>query len=248
MLIKTSNKWLIIVVLVALALSGCRYWSLYRFSQQFCDFDQHIEVLEKDRRVGFHLIDPVLPRLVFTRYLAAPEYFTVQDKYVLYDTYQIQSASDDRRYSLFTHYHLGSQKSLMIAGELDTELSQLFPTVFVEPILRSFCAEDYDLSLSQLDARMTIEKLSPKVIPTKDAIVQEFGSPISETSIGKRSELVYTFYFVAQEETLQSKPMIFTLEFQNTGNLSKMRVQYHKYDYRLDFEEYTAELKAIRRL
>ena len=67
---KIMRMWLVVLG-IALTLTGCRFWSLYQFGEQFCEFDEYVKVSQNVGALHIDFYEPVLPQAVLLRYLNA---------------------------------------------------------------------------------------------------------------------------------------------------------------------------------
>lgn len=257
---------LLTLIVFSSLLGGCRYWSLYKFGDQFCSFKQHIEVSshETDKRTlqsQISFIDPVLPQSVFLRYLDAQAFSSADHPYTRHDNFMIQrSGQKDHMGNLLrptsfdfqAEYSLGTKKPLLSGGVLGSELSSLFTPELITPILKSICADDYDLSLKRIDIRFELNDLDKNSLPAQSHFIDTFGEPDAISN----QTLHYRFDFISPpsppaetantETALQNRPIQFLLNFNQYEQLSKIHILYYKYDYLLDFENLNGRLIAIR--
>jgi len=266
-----------ILLLLVFFLSGCRYWSLYQFGDQFCAFDRHLDIQAQNNRLHIRFLEPVLPRKVFLRYLNAQGYALVEQNNQLTETFYIQrsntydGALGDRQtrhppFEIVSKYRSSSETFLLQRGILGPQLSQLFVPALVEPILKSICSEDYDLGLSRIEIRSELANIDPDSLPTMQQFIATFG--LSEPT--QERELRYQFDFLANPESskqsllisssgaattvdasptkmkFQNRPIHFILNFNSANRLKRIAIDYHKYDYWLDFETLRGGLVVIR--
>jgi len=207
-------------------LSGCRYWSLYKFGDQFCDFDEHVDLRVQADALKIKFLNPVLPRKVLLRYLnAAPihsfyaqrsyteasyiasayiqssEYIfeRIEDKGVItQDVFRIQDLSGEARksFELSMAYHAVGSTPVLKSAELDDRLSQLFGPALIESILRSICSDDYDLSLSRLDMRFKLKAVPTLTLPNRNSLLAVFGQAERIENDSQTETLFYTFDFI----------------------------------------------------
>lgn len=249
----------VVLLCIALMLSSCRYWSLYRFADQFCAFDQHIEVGQRLDRTRLDFIDPVLPQTVFARYFKAIPVTHERSHYHILERYLFKSLTSvpeslsgtDKHFELSALYSATSDKPLLMAGELGPALSRLFPPMLVSPILRAACSDDLDLSLSLLELRMQLPAISTELRPSRAMIMETFGAPsLEETDKPGVTTLSYQFDFVLKQlngnDHLQNKPIRLSLSFDEQQALQALRVNYLNYQLWLDFAQQRAELRVIR--
>jgi len=248
------TRTLILCLATVLLLSGCRYWSLYQFGEQFCEYDEYIELSQKGGVSVIEFHEPVLPQAVLLRYLNAmpnkTSYQAItagQTPRVISDAFQIKrsdfldTSPEGGIFEFKVDYDYAGNTPLLAQGTLGVKLSSLFVPTLIEPILKSICSDDYDLSLKRLDMRFTLDNINMADLPKKALFIKTFGMP-GESELGK---LFYQFDFIKQQ-AFQSRPIQFTFTFDENEVLSKLYIIYHKYDYLLDFENKNGRLVVIR--
>ncbi len=235
--------------LCCVLLSSCRYWSMYRFGTQFCDYDEYIEVTSQDARTRIDFVDPVLPEPVFSRYLAAQAIKIVADRYQQTQHYTLVNLLDHSdslgtAIEIEADFSLGTGTPLLAAGRLDSDLSRAFSPLFVDKILSSACSDDFDLSLERLDMRFVLPKIEHG--PKLDDILRAFG-PAKQSS---PDALQFTFDFVSHTSIhhwqRQNSPVFFDIQFSPNGILTKLYLNYHKYQLWLDIPTQQGRLLVIR--
>jgi len=249
--------WLVVLG-IALILTGCRFWSLYKFGEQFCEFDEYVKVSQQSGASHIDFDEPVLPQAVLLRYLHAlpfkSSYQTMDNNAAMVksDIFYIQrllnpKPLDEKKvYKIDVEYHPVGKTPLLSSGELDARLSALFSPKVVEPILKSFCSDDYDLSLDRLNMRFTLENIEAENLPEKQLFITSFGLPDKD----EHNTLRYQFDFLNKDSKgasqLQNRPITFSFSFNPQNVLTSMHILYHKYDYILDFENMNGSLLVIR--
>lgn len=262
------KRLFILLILCVLTLSSCRYWVLYEFAEQFCEFEKYIGISWNEegegRQVKISFLEPVLDRNILLRYLNAHAFESVNSPYsntqkmiISEDKFAIRQANQASinspkpfQFNLF--YHPLDEHMLLENAYLDSRLSQLFSPALVEPILRSLCSDDYDLSLKQLDMRFTLASLSKRSLPSRQALISVFGKA-DENIIEASSEqtLRYEFDFLTQDKQQvwlpQDKPITMLFSFDKQSQLKNLYIHYYKYSYWLDVENLSGRLLVIRR-
>ena len=249
----------VVVLGIALTLTGCRFWSLYQFGEQFCEFDEFAKVGQNEGASHIDFYEPVLPQAVLLRYLNALPFLSSYQALdengaalVKSDTFYIQRSMSDiasvekEAYKIYVTYHPVGKVPLLSSGELDARLSVLFSPEVVEPILKSFCSDDYDLSLKRLNMRFTLKDIEMGDLPKKQLFLTSFGLPDQV----ENNTLRYQFDFIQKDHKgaslLQNRDIKFSFSFNALNVLTKMHILYHKYDYLLDFEKMNGSLLVIR--
>lgn len=256
-----------ILLLFCLSLYGCRYWVLYEFAEQFCEFEEYVSVTlteDENKQVQIKFAEPVLDRNILLRYLNAQPFeiktkhnISAQSDVALADYFAFQHTeklseikSEPFRFNL--RYHSLDEHALLEEAYLDSRLSQLFSPVLVEPILRSLCSDDYDLSLKQLDMRFSLSALPMQSLPNKQQLESVFGK--AEEIIGEASgeqALRYQLDFLTRLTDkawqAQNKPITMVFSFDRLSQLTNLYIHYHKYSYWLDVENLSGRLLVIRR-
>jgi len=262
-------RLLLSLLVILVTLSACRYWSLYRFADQFCHFDQHIEVLSNQTQTQLAFAQPVLPQAVFSRYFKATPYqlrnkgteILEHYRFILREqenttekstTEKSTRRTENAPFQVTTRYSLGTDVPLLSGGALDPQLSLLFTSDFVRPILRAACTDDFDLSLSELDIRFQLSEVDAAIRPSREQFIEVFGAPIDHV-IGNSNtdqELNYRFDFILRQlnglDHYQEKPIEMALTFVKSGALKTLKVDYLNYTFELDFETQTGRLLVIR--
>jgi len=251
-------------LVILVTLSACRYWSLYRFADQFCHFDQHIEVLSEQTRTQLAFVQPVLPQAVFSRYFKAipyqqqnndtetREHYRFKLREQEGSTYKSTKRTENALFQVTTSYSLGTGIPLLSGGTLGPQLSLLFTSGFVRPILRAACTDDFDLSLSELDIRFQLSDIDTAIRPSRAQFIEVFGAPIDHIidNDSNDQELNYRFDFILRQlngqDHYQEKPIEMTLTFVKSGALQTLKVDYLNYTFELDFETQTGRLLVIR--
>ena len=171
------------------------------------------------------------------------------------DIFRIQDQfGDDRKsFELSIAYHAVDSTPILKSVQLDKMLSQLFGPALIEPILRSICSDDYDLSLSRLDMRFTLNNLPTLALPNKTNLLAVFGQAERIENDTQAETLFYTFDFIKFETSepeargvFQYKPIYLSFTLDDQQKLLKLHILYHKYDYLLDFEKRNGRLLVIR--
>ncbi len=256
----------VVLILSCLSLSACRYWVLYDFAEQFCEFEEFIAIDwqadTEGRQVKIHFNEPILERSILLRYLNAHAFeslnkhiATTNKRYLYEDKFAFaQSYSESDRmakhFQFTLDYHSLDEHSLLESAYLDSRLSQLFSPALVEPILRSLCSDDYDLSLKRLDMRFTLSSLSKPSLPTKQQLIAVFGQAKEIIVDTDRQTLRYEFDFLKQGKqgnwSPQQKPIFMHFGVDAQGNLNNLHIQYYKYWYWLDVQSLSGRLLVIR--
>lgn len=231
-------------------ISGCRYWSLYRFADQLCHFDEQIEVVSHLQETQIMFADPVLPVHVFDRYFKAAPYQINEAESRISKTYQLLSRYDStqRIYRLHADFSTNTRKPLLAEAAIDSSLSAVFKPAFVKAILRSSCTDDFDLSLSEIDARFVLLPISPNAMPNVDDLTALFGPglPSNQQDTDQRH---YSLDFQAPATSLsltQDKPVFLRFSFSQQGRLTQIDIDYLNYAMRLDFINHRGHLNIVR--
>jgi len=237
--------------------SGCRYWSLYKFGDQFCEYDEHVKVSLQADALSIDFLDPVLPRNVLLRYLHAQAFQTsykAENEAVRSDLFRIRRTEymAANPFSFEVTYALDGETPVLRNAILDPALSQLFGPALTEPILQSICSDDYDLSLKRLDMRFVLKNIQSQDLPDKLSLESVFGNAARvEYGIDKQPTLHYQFDFMrgdnsARDNVYQNRPIQFAFGFDKKSKLVNLHILYHKYDYWLDFETLSGRLIVVR--
>ena len=245
---------LISILCLVLLVSGCRYWSLYRFADQFCDYDAHIEVILNQHSTQIVFSDPVLPAPVFDRYFKAEPHQTSETDARTIHHYQLASQYDtlQRHYALQVDYSRHSRQPLLAEASIGPALSAVFQPAFVEKILRSSCTDDIDLSLSEAMVRFVLLPIEESTMPTLQQMTKLFGPglPSANTQIQQRD---YHLDFETKpgphsnsKMTTQNKPIFLRFTFSEQGTVTAITVDYLNYAMQLDFLAGTGYLHVIR--
>jgi hypothetical protein len=240
---------------------------LYEFAEQFCEFEEYVAIswlnTSANRQVKISFTEPVLSRTILLRYLNAEPFESINKPYLenrksvlSEDSFAIQQrqllrhdSSEPFQFKLA--YHPLGEQVLLESAYLDSKLSQLFSPTLVEPILRSLCSDDYDLSLKQLNMRFSLSALPKRSLPTQQKLIAVFGKA-EETIVEVSGEqtLRYEFDFLAQDKQqnwqIQQKPITMLFGFDSHSQLKTLYIHYHKYSYWLDVENLSGRLLVIR--
>ena len=261
-------KFIALALTCFICLSGCRYWVLYEFAEQFCEFEKFITVgLEENMhtsqvKIDFH--EPVLNRHILLRYLNAQPFkseeiyskktskpFFIHDKFAIHQSnFKTEKASEPLYFKLT--YHNLDEHALLENIYLDEKLSTLFTPDLIEPIFRSLCSEDYDLNLKRLNMRFHLRSLPKHSLPSLSALKSIFG-PAKEIILDADNgqTLRYEFDFLLKEMPktwhTQQRPIVMLFSFSEKNQLEKLYIQYHKYTYWLDIDTLSGRLLVIRR-
>ena len=257
---------LILLVFLTLILSSCRYWALYKFADQFCEFDQNVSVSQQGKNTRIDFLEPVLARTLLLRYLHATPLLTT---YTLKNSNNITSVKSDtfliqRRYpnlkpsshevnspypyKIKVGYHLVGDVPLLSVGSLGPKIGQLFSPSVVALILKSICSDDYDLSLKRLDMRFILNNIKTQDLPSQKEFIDVFGRPDKTDKVDK-NVYYYQFDFIKMENeanVFQDRPIKFMFGFGAKGTLNMLHVIYYKYDYWLDFDRKEGRLIVHR--
>tara|TARA_R110001592_G_scaffold103247_2_gene290982 strand:- start:18850 stop:19605 length:756 start_codon:yes stop_codon:yes gene_type:complete len=249
-------------------LSSCRYWVLYEFAEQFCELEEYVAIswhnTVDNKQVKIVFNEPVLNRSILLRYLNAEPFDSINKPYL--NTQKIFLSEDSfafrQRYLLSDSkpepfkfkiaYHPLDEHVLLESAYLDSKLSELFSPALVEPILRSLCSDDYDLSLKQLNMRFSLSALPKRSLPSLQKLIAVFGMA-EETIMDVSGEqtLRYEFDFYTQDKQqnwqAQQKPITMLFGFDSQSRLKNLYIHYYKYSYWLDVENLSGRLLVIRR-
>ena len=261
------TRLFVLLMFCCLSLTGCRYWVMYEFVEQFCTFEEYIGISMDDKldsgqvKIQFH--EPVLSRSILLRYLNAQafqslytENLSTQMTMPSKDIYAIRRLHTEpgklaEAFRFELTYHPLDKHALLESAYLDAKLSQLFSPALLEPMLRSLCSDDYDLSLKQLDMRFSLSSLSKPSLPSRQELISVFGET-QDIIIGVKGEqtLRYEFDFLARSEQLvwktQGKPISMRFSFDSQNQLKNLYIHYYKYSYWLDLESLSGRLLVIR--
>ena len=262
------KKLFVLLIMCGLFLSGCRYWVLYEFAEQFCEFEDYVSVSwnepSQQRQLQINFEEPVLDRHILLRYLNAMPLETLKtsdngpqpsvvlsDIFAIHQTY-IHSNTLSEPFQFRLNYHPLNEAPLLQQAYLDARLSQLFSPLLVEPILRSLCSDVYDLSLKQLDMRFKLASLPKHSLPVLHELKAIFGK--AEESIIELSgeqTLRYEFDFLSKDLNgawkKQERPITMLFGFDEERRLNNLYIKYYKYSYWLDVESLSGRLLVIRR-
>lgn len=272
----------VLLFLMCIQLSSCRYWVLYEFAEQFCELENYVSISGAELgnsqiqpsvlqgvQIDFH--EPVLNRPILLRYLNAspidPQLSDRISKDVfsrsstaqilapsLEDLFSISALSADEksdmtRFNFKLGYHYLDQHALLEYATLDKELSRLFTPAMIEPILRSFCSDDYDLGFKKLEMRFVLDQLPRQSLPLTSTVVDVFGRP--ESKEDSLNSLHYTFDFLSASPDgkwhKQGKPIKMIFDFDSDERLNNLYIHYHKYQYWLNLSTQSGRLIVIRR-
>jgi hypothetical protein len=251
-------RFLFLILLCFSLLTGCRYWVLYKFADQFCDYDQYVELGQSQHENTIHLqirfLEPVLDRHILLRYLnAAPFLSHYDDKAVISrDEFAFRPVAEEHSalsevFTFSAGYHALDGHALLASAQLDAHLSRLFPPALVEPILRSICSDDYDLSNKQLDMRFRLANLDKANLPERSQIEAIMGKA---QSIDEKGHAYHFDFLIKDQEGRwqpQQKPIILVFRFDISGKLEAMHIDYFMYRYWLDIESASGRLLVLRK-
>lgn len=255
---------LTIVLMLITNLSACRYWELYRFSEQFCAFDEYINLHASSKGLDIAFNTPTLKRSLLLRYLGSqPVSSTVNidssnteanDSFVITKT----ATSDRIEFSFQLDYHFLDDTPLLASASLAPSLSKLFSHELIRPILQSFCTDDYDISSKQVVLWFKINDIEPSTLPTQSKAISIFGKPTATTTNehNQSASLSYDFSFLstrdeepqdeAKQDNLQANNIAFIFTFDAQQVLSKIHIRYYRYDYYIDFTTSEGRLVVAR--
>lgn len=243
---------LLLPLLCLCLLSGCRYWSLYRFADQFCAFDQYIEVQTSEAQTSLTFVEPVLPQAVFQRYFKAEPYREFNEDGVLQHNFRIQTLTNARQFEVSTFFSLVDGRPLFQKGTLDARLSALFQKDFVDAVLRSACTDDFDFSLSRLVLRFQLDQVPEHSLPQRNALVTQLHARPDSNAYEQPDPALWwntQFDFLSASDaakTLQDKKALLRFRFDSHDRLAEMNVAYLNYFLELDFDQQTGKLTVIR--
>jgi hypothetical protein len=244
-------------------LSGCRYWVLYKFADQFCHYDRYVELQFDEANAApelqIHFLEPVLDRHILLRYLNAAPFLShysdtaliSRDHFAFMPVAQAGSKTL-APFEFSAGYHPVGRHVLLKDAYLDARLSSLFPPALVDPILRSICSDDYDLSSEQLDMRFQLPSLDHTSLPRRQQIEAIMGQANETNSpTADKQMLAYRFDFLLKDAQgnwqKQEKPIILEFSFDKVGQLKHIHIDYFKYRYWLDIEAANGRLLVIRK-
>jgi hypothetical protein len=255
---KTTFQLTIVFFLVS-CLSGCRYWELYRFSEQFCEFDNYIELSAPESGLNIAFNTPTLKRSLLLRYLGSLPVTTDINKQsaekASIDSFIIASkdTGSQKEFSFQLDYHVLNDTPLLKNASLDARLSKLFSPELVRPILLSFCTDDYDIERKQVELWFRLNDIVRETLPTIPKTLSVFGAPVSQISDAQSqaSSLSYRFAFLSKqgkaiEDNFQAKDINFTFTFDAEQILRTLHIRYYRYDYLIDFVASEGRLVVTR--
>lgn len=242
------------MVLLALALftlNGCRYLELYRFSEQFCHFEEYISITPESTGTVINFHEPVLKQALLLRYLGAAPFQgtkTNDNDTPPSDIFLIATPLNNKRFMLTTNYHTLDEHKLLKSGKLDSQLSAVFSPKLIENILLSLCTEDYDLSTTRLEFRFKLNSLLEINLPSRQLILDTFGSRDNDGSSGgdNSSSLNYQLAFVNKLDEYQTHKINLKFDFDSKLMLKRIGIQYFKYDYEIDLAQKKGRLVVTR--
>ena len=255
-------RLLVLFILCVMLLAGCRYWVLYKFADQFCHYDDYVQ-LQFDAASSAPVLEiafrePVLDRHILLRYLnAAPFLSHYSDAPLISrDYFAIVPLAQAGRntpeaFEFSAGYHPLGRHVVLQDARLDARLSSLFPPALVEPILRSICSDDYDLSSEQLDMRFQLPSLDHTSLPSRQQIEAIMGQATQVNQAKADSFMLsYQFDFLLKDAQgkwqNQEKPILLEFSFNQSGQLKHLHIQYFKYRYWLDIESRSGRLLVLR--
>ncbi len=217
---------LIVLALILSALSACRYIELYRFSKQFCDFDEYISVDKNIDKTHVHFHTPLLSRELLLRYLGAQPLTASEGR----DSFTIRSETNtNKTFSFQLNYHLLDTNPLLASAELDAALSRLFTQEFVIALLKSFCTEDYDIEDDFVHLRFQLDTIDHTALPSQADLASVLGH--NKDGYNYRYEFVENDLSVSPDT---NKTVAFQFGFDADNQLQQLSIQYYRYDYHLD--------------
>lgn len=258
----------LLLLICSFTLSSCRYWVLYEFAEQFCELDEYVVISwdnkADSRQVKIDFKEPVLSRSILLRYLNAEPFDSLnqpfldtkklllsEDSFAFRQTHRLPNETSEP-FQFKIAYHPLDEHALLESAYLDSKLSELLSPTLVDPILRSLCSDDYDLSFKQLNMRFSLLALPKQSLPTLQKLIAVFGQA-EETIMDETGDqtLRYEFDFLTQNEQknwqAQQKPIIMLFGFDPQGQLKNLYIHYHKYAYWLDVENLSGRLLVIRK-
>lgn len=251
------QRLLVLMILLTALVSGCRYWVLYKFADQFCDYDRYV-ALNLDLTLSKPSLEilfqePVLDRPILLRYLHAAPYLShyQENAVISRDDFAFAPLTDQQTiieepFTFSAGYHALQRTALLSDARLDPRLSSLFPPALVDPILRSICSDDYDLSDEQLDMRFQLVKLDKDNLPQLSQLEAILGKAHSINEQGH----AYHFDFLLKDQQgywqPQHKPVTLVFRFDPSGKLLAIHIDYFKYRYWLDIATQSGRLLVLR--
>jgi hypothetical protein len=238
-----------LVLICSVALQGCRYWSLYTFSQQFCEPQRYIAVQTVDHQQSLLFSDPVLPKQVFEHYLRANSFsqrFSSQQVLSEFSLINPQAASTSHpTFSVKALYTRHGDDFLLASGYLDPALSEIYSRHFIEQVISSFCASDVDLTLSKLDATLSLPSIPKTMLPT----LADYQNNVMSQQINATT-FIADFEFVERDLNgvtfSQEKHIALESRFSPEGILEHMHLRYQNYQLWLDFVNASGRLYVKR--
>lgn len=269
-------RLLILLMLCASFLSACRYWVLYEFAEQFCEFDEYVQVKERvvqnKYQVSIDFVEPILDRDILFRYLQADPFASsvekaLKSKEKLHAEDLFALGLKDKHldehnqgFQFNLNYFFLDKHALLQGALLDEKLSLLFSPQLVEILLRSLCSEDYSLSRQALDMRFQLPSLMKHQLPDKTAVIKIFGLPdqndtkaldVNSGVEDQEAELHYELAFYSKSPSgdwsVQNKPVLMLFTFDSQNRLSYLYIHYYKYDYWLDVTNRSGRLLITRK-
>ncbi len=239
----------VLIILITSILAGCRYWSMLRFAQQFCAYDESMHVLMSGDQMRLEFFTPVLPEPVFTRYFKArPTHASILENQNLHHRYVLRNtAATAHSFSVYAEFTPVSNTYLLVSGQLDAPLSATFGKDFAQTILMAACTESPDLGLNTVSVPMQLD-MPPDALASAREIKKLFSDHQARYDATTQTlQVTLDFMFMAEDQSLRSQERPVTLYFGfEHERWQTLYVNYDQYSLWLDFTEGRGLLHAIR--
>jgi len=240
-------RWLILFGFIIMV-SGCRYWSVYRFADQFCHFDQHIALEHYQGLTHIQFANPVLPLPVFERYFKASAISRLKDEQGEVLTYKLalQSTVEPREYEVRASFSGDKEHLLLASGNLDAQLSTTFTPAFIYDVLSSACGEELTFSSQHVTLNFSLPATVRDRRPSQKDIYTLFGKGLRHQATTSPKES-YLFDFVSSDaQGTQQKTIYLTVNYAPDGALDHLSVRYLNYALDLDLDALSGTLHVDR--
>lgn len=204
---KTPTFRLIIVLALALSLTGCMYWiRAYQVYLQMNDFDRHFSVTAADE-FTLHFKEPILFSKDFvslSKLYASQDDLTADGRRWRYWFRKVDGNNNVIKPEVKFYSDLSFNKeSRLIAWSFSSLFLAIAPAKFLEVSLRSIGGAEIDKEKQQLKANPALLEKIANDLPKKASVLAQLGQPFEIIDEPVQEQEIYIYRFLLETRHIE---------------------------------------------
>lgn len=227
----------VLLVLSLVLLSGCVYWRLLQFKNQFKSFHEHFE-FKSDGDYGLLIHDPVLDVAdVDWLFGAAPSWPSSPDPGDSWRAYEFEKLGNGALDVSVLSYRLRFRDQMLVEVRFPSEFRRLYPEGTLETILASLGDADVDKSSRTSKSNLTRQRFR-SLLPSRDQVRRVLGEPSELDGSGEAETWVYRYQLRTPNLELPEDDIRAVGRFHFRGPvLTRIDAGYSGREFRFDISE-----------